>query len=414
VTRAGRPRPADPQSQRGFTLVELVAALAVGTLVIAGTATIIRLSAHVDRTVQANLESSTDGFRTSSLFADDVAATGPVPDTSESIGRSKIGCGGVPAALRLIGPGRAGGVVVRSYTQATASTVAVLERRQCSGPTLAAALAAPSTRETVAPDLAEGPEAVVVTCSHDGPSPPHDDDGCSAVTLTIATTSGFRFTVSGSSVSTRSPTATTAVLPARAPTTGTCTIEASATGWASSGGLVSGSGTANHLGDPTLYTYDTGGNRRVAYLQFDLTGPCVGPSDSWPTLPGGRLLTSVELWLTYLGKSSGSGVSLNGHRLGALDTASTWKEATLTGQTMPSGTRNSYAFDVANPGVPTRHVAAAITTAIEQWYAPGGWVNNGFRLSRSAAGDTLGKSNRFASRFNPNPQLRPRLVITWG
>ncbi len=404
--------PVDP-SEAGFTLLELIIVLAISSLVIGGMATIVGLSASIDRSVQSNMESSTDGFRTSSLFADDVAATGPAPGTTAIIGRGLPGCGDIASALRLVGPGRTGGVIVRSYTRTTVGAADVLERRQRAGSTLDEALNASMSKEAVAPDLATGPDAVVARCASDGPAPPFNDAACTEVTLTITTTSGFRFSVAGSSPSTRNPTATTAVQPARAPAIGTCTIVASQTGWASSGGLISGSSSTVHYGDTTLYTYDSG-NHRDAYLMFDLTGPCVGPGDSWPTLPGGRLITSVELWITYLGKSSGGGISRDGHTLEALDTASTWSENTLNGDNMPGGTRNSYSFNVTSPGSATRHVNAAITTAVNQWYTAGGWKNNGFRLRRSGIGDTLGKFNRFASRFDANPQLRPRLVITWG
>lgn len=408
-----REPPSGHRYERGFTLVELVVVLLITSLLIAGAGTIIVLSARVNRSVQANMESSSDAFRTSSLFSDDVAASGAVPDSNAPVSLGETGCENEPSVLRLVGPARGGGVVVRSYTRTIDGTGAKLERRQCSGTTIADAVTAPAAAETVAPDLASGPDAAVASCADAASLPAEDEEGCSRVTLAIATTSGFRFSVTGATTSTRTPTATTAVQPASAPATGTCTIVASKTGWASSGGAVSGSSSTIHQGDPTLLTFNSG-NYRAAYLEFDLTGPCSGATDSWPQLPGGRLLTSVELWLTYLGKSTGGGVSRDGHALEALDTTSTWTEPTLNGNTMPTATRNRYSFNVTNPGNPTRHVDAAITSAVTEWYAAGGWPNNGFRLRRSAIGDTLGKSNRFASRFASDPNLRPRLVITWG
>ena len=60
------------------------------------------------------------------------------------------------------------------------------------------------------------------------------------------------------------------------------------------------------------------------------------------------------------------------------------------------------------------HSSAQLLDAVKHWYAPNDWVNNGWRLSRSGVGDTCGRSNLFASRFNANADLRPRLVISWG
>ena len=83
---------------------------------------------------------------------------------------------------------------------------------------------------------------------------------------------------------------------------------------------------------------------------------------------------------------------------------------------MPTGVRSGfdYKFDVANQGSLTAHVNAKITDAVKNWYAIGGWANNGWILRRSGVGDTLGRSNSFASRHNSNDGLRPKLVITWG
>jgi len=168
-----------------------------------------------------------------------------------------------------------------------------------------------------------------------------------------------------------------------------------------------------------MYTYDDT-NQRRSFLKFDLTQPCADASPVWATLPGGRNIVNVTLYLTYMGKSSDScgifpGISYDGQKLEPLNAASVWSEASLTGSNMPGGTTGSnYSFSVANAGSPTAHVNTAISDAVKHWYASNDWVNNGWRLSRSNAGDTCGKSNQFASRFEPNAALRPRLVISWG
>ena len=73
-----------------------------------------------------------------------------------------------------------------------------------------------------------------------------------------------------------------------------------------------------------------------------------------------------------------------------------------------------FKFNVANQGTLTTHTGAGLTAAVKSWYAAGGWVNNGWVLRRDGAGDTCGKSNMFASRSHADPNLRPRLEITWG
>lgn len=405
-----------PHHQGGLTLVELLVAMVLTGILFSVVGNVLVMASRVGTKTQAGMESSTSAFRSSSRFADDVTAAGPIGDGTAVIGRGQTGCGGTTSVVRFIGPGAGSAVTVRSYTRVSAGGATTLVRRKCSGSTLSAALSATPATETVVPDLAPATTSTVVTCDGDGPTPPYDDQRCAVVSLSVTTTTGYRFTLSGALRSTLSPTATTAVTPVRAPVTGTCTLEAAATAWGATGGYAGGSG--GHNGDATLYTYnDT--NQRTSFIRFDLTAPCTGAGDSWPKLPGGRTLTSVKLYLAYLGKTSDScgifpGISYDGQVLETLNDASGWTEASLTGANMPSGTRNSYSFNVASSGSATMHVNAAITDAVRQWYTVGGWKNNGFRLRRNSVGDTCGKSNKFGSRFQANASLRPKLVITWG
>ena len=171
-----------------------------------------------------------------------------------------------------------------------------------------------------------------------------------------------------------------------------------------------------------MATYNDGNTRR-SFMKFDLTQPCVDASPDWPTLPGGRNLTNAVLQLAWMGDSSDScgifpGINYDGQRIEPLTNTAVWDEATLNGSNMPSGSQIrsgfTYDFNAGSQGSLASHSDSKLLDAVKHWYAANDWVNNGWRLSRSGAGDTCGRSNLFASRHNTSAGLRPRLVISWG
>ena len=402
-------------TQDGFTVLELLVAMTVAVVVVATASGALLVTMRSVQSSSTGIRSSNGAFQTGTRFADDVSSVGPVLGVAAPVASMVTGCGGTEAQLRLVGPGVGGAVLVRSYHRVGSGEDAELERRECSGADLASALTStPTTTTTVVRSVGTGAGDLTVACDGGAVTWP-----CRVVTMEVRPQSGHPFEVRGSVAAAAVPTATTAPQPVRAPATGTCTIYASATTWGATGGYAGPSGDT-HNGDPVMYTYnDT--NRRNSFLRFDLTQPCAGAGEPWPTLPGARTVTGVTLYLAYLGKTNSycgifPGISYDGQRMEPLNDAATWNEATLNGSNMPGGVRggNNYDFNVANAGSATAHVNSAITNAVSSWYQAGGWVNNGWRLSRSSAGDTCGDSNRFASRFDGNQALRPRLVITWG
>lgn len=400
--------------QAGFTIAELLVALLIGGLVVASAALVLNLTMGQEERSSGSIAGSNSAFRTGSRFADDVASVGPVAGVTDLVAVGVTGCASSAAVLRLVGPSPTGDVLVRSYDRVTTDGTTKLLRRQCTGATLAAATSAASDNTTVVTDLDPAADSVVVTCDGAAVS-----SSCRVVQMDVRTRQGDQFGVRGTIGAALAPTATTTPVAIQAPASGTCTIMASATTWGATGGYA-GSNSANHNNDPTMYTYnDT--NQRRSFLKFDLTQPCADATPAWPTLPGGRNITTVKLYLAYTGKTSDScgifpGISYDGQVLEPLNDASIWSESTLTGANMPGGVRGgfSYSFNVANQGSLTEHINTSITDAVKHWYAANDWVNNGWRLSRSGAGDTCGKSNKFASRFESNAALRPRLVISWG
>jgi len=395
--------------QGGFTVVELLVAIAVTGLVIGSAGVALNLTSRQNAESAESLSSSNGAFQTGTRFADDVASVTPVSGVTDLIAAGVPGCGGTTAVLRLVGSNAGGEVQVRSYDRSTAASRTELVRRECTGGDLAAALAAAGAATTVVSNLDPAASSTAVDC--DGGTV---GVSCRVLTMTVSTASGRVFAVRGSVAAALNPTPTTAPQLSVAPVVGTCTIPASATAWGTTGWGAGGSSSTNYNPDQLLYTYNDG-NQRRSFLKFDLTQSCVGASDSWPTLPGGRNITGATLYLAYMGKV-GCCFSYDGHIIEALNDTSTWSEATLTGSNMPGGVRSgaSATFSVSNQGTLSAFTGPAIVDAVKGWYAPGGWVNNGWRLSRSGAGDTTGKSNTFASRFNADTAVRPKLVITWG
>lgn len=394
-------------------MAEVLVALLIGGLVVASTAMALNFAVGQNRRSSASIADSNSAFRAGSRFGDDVASVGPVAGVTDVVAAGVTGCANDVAVLRLVGPSSTGQVLVRSYHRVSTGSKLTLVRRECTGASLSAATTASASSSTVVSDLDPASTSSAVTCDGAAVS-----SSCRVVQLVVVPRGGGPFSVRGTIGAALVPTATTTPQPVQAPPSGTCTIMASATTWGATGGAAGNNG-ASHNNDSTMYTYDDT-NQRRSFLKFDLTQPCADASPVWATLPGGRNIVNVTLYLTYMGKSSDScgifpGISYDGQKLEPLNAASVWSEASLTGSNMPGGTTGSnYSFSVANAGSPTAHVNTAISDAVKHWYASNDWVNNGWRLSRSNAGDTCGKSNQFASRFEANAALRPRLVISWG
>ena len=410
------PRTSHRAGQGGFSLLEILVGMLIGLLVVAAAVFLFNFATGQERRSTGSISASNSAFRTGNRFADDIASVSPVAGVSDPVAVGVTGCGGSSAVLRLVGTDGSGQVQVRSYHRVVDGSRVELERRSCVGATEAAALAAAPSASTVVTALDPGPGAVSVTCDG-GPVGPT----CRVVEMTVRTADRLTFTVRGTVGSVLAPTATTTPTPVQAPDVGTCTIMASATTWGATGGYA-GSSTATHGGDPLMATYNDSNTRR-SFMKFDLTQPCADASPVWPTLPGGRNLTNAVLQLAWMGDSSDScgifpGINYDGQVIEPLGDTAVWDEATLNGSNMPSGSQIrsgfSHNFSAGAQNTLVSHSSAQLLDAVKHWYAPNDWVNNGWRLSRSGGGDTCGRSNLFASRFNANVDLRPRLVISWG
>lgn len=410
VTSPPHHRRSADRTQAGFTLLELLVALVVGGMIIGTASLVLSFTMRQDETSRKSLASSNSAFRTGTLFADDVSSVSAVSGLTDIVTAGTTGCGNETSVLRLVGASSTGTTLtVRSYHRVTSGTRTQLVRRECSGMTLAGATGGPTSSTVVVTNLSPDVGSTRVDCDG-GPVSPT----CRVITMRVTTTSGASFKVRGAIDSTLSPTPTTTPMPVIAPPTGTCTIPASETAWGGTGGYA-GDANTNHYGDGTISTYNDTNTRR-SFLEFDLTQPCANypSSDTWPTLPGGRDIKSATLYLAYLGRT-GSGITYD-QTLEPLKDSSTWSETTLTGANMPSGVRSgyTYTFTAGNVNALTAHTNTAILNSVKGWYAAGGWVNNGWRLWRSTVGDGGGNYYNFASRFNVDPTLRPKLVLTWG
>lgn len=151
-------------SQDGFTLVELLVGMFIGGLVIATAAVVLSFVLGQNRRSSASISDSNSAFRTGNTFADDVQSASPVPGFSDPVTVGADGCGASASLVRLAGIEPDGNVLVRSYHRVVDGDRVKLVRRQCSGATLAAALAAPATFKVVVVDLDPGGSAVSVTC----------------------------------------------------------------------------------------------------------------------------------------------------------------------------------------------------------------------------------------------------------
>lgn len=418
------------RSQAGLSMLELMTALIIAALIVGSVVAGLGVIRRTNQLSSENLTSSNSAFLTSGQFSDDVASVGPVSGVSDLVAAGATGCGGSTSALRLMGLTADGSAVqVRSYHVNAVGDRTELRRRTCTGTSLGTATSSSTfSNSLLVRDLATGPAPVSITCDGGDPVTPH----CHVVEMRVETATGRDFDLRGTIASVMNPSPTTSIAPAVAPPSGKCTLVATETTWGGTGG-VAGSGDGRS-GDVRMYTYDDT-NQRNSYLRFDLTKPCIGANDTWPSLPGGRNLTGATLQLNYTGKSSTTcwflgdiaGVSREGQVLQPLSGTANWTEATLTGANMPTSVYgdNTYkvTFDteykfttgeVKNPPLVKQLSQTGIIEAVKKWYTAGVWTNNGWILRRSSVGDTCSVSNMFASRHDSNAARRPQLIIKWG
>ncbi|MEI2637755.1 MAG: prepilin-type N-terminal cleavage/methylation domain-containing protein [Microthrixaceae bacterium] len=128
-------------NQSGFSMVELLAALAIAVVIMGVSLMALTVTRRADSKGSENLTSSNSAFLTGSRFADDVASVGPVNGISQLVDSGQSGCGDSTSAVRLIGPAVSGtGVQVRSYHVVTDADGTTLTRRTCAGANLTAAV----------------------------------------------------------------------------------------------------------------------------------------------------------------------------------------------------------------------------------------------------------------------------------
>lgn len=211
-TRYGA-RSSGHRAQAGFTLIEVLVAVAITALLIGLVGGALVVTQRSTDTTAGSFVSSNSAFRTSARFADDVAGVGPASDVTSGFVTSGLpGCGGSPAVVRLVGPGSPSSTVrVRSYQVAGTPSAPALIRNECTGATLAAALAADATSTEVVPNLATT-SAVTALCNGEAFAPGVE---CDAVSMSIVTATGLSYTLDASVRAARTPTAVT--LPAPAP-----------------------------------------------------------------------------------------------------------------------------------------------------------------------------------------------------
>lgn len=191
------PRP--PRDEAGDTLVELMVVMVIAGLVLAVMVNVVSVAGRADRTAKRSTESSSSAYALNAYFSADVAAAGVVPDTSP-VKRDVPSCGSGTAVVQLAGPAAdTGQVTVHGYVATTVGTKTVLQRRTCSGTSLADALAATPRVDTVVTNLAPGSGSLIAVCDSDSQDPPltDPDAACQAVTLTAKFADGRQVTLTG-------------------------------------------------------------------------------------------------------------------------------------------------------------------------------------------------------------------------
>jgi hypothetical protein len=195
-------------TQNGSSLVEVLIGIAIAASLSGLVAAAYFVTDRSVSTTSGSLAASNSAFRTSARFADDVAGVGPVADVmSGFVTSGEPGCRGDPAVVRLLGPASPPSsptVRVRSYEITGTLDAPTLVRSECTGATLAEALANPAGSTEVVPNLAATGGA---TASCNGEA--FSGAECDFVALSILTTTGFSYTLEASVRVSRTPTVVT-------------------------------------------------------------------------------------------------------------------------------------------------------------------------------------------------------------
>lgn len=390
--------------QQGFTLVEVLVALVIATLIAGATSAAMIMTFRTTKSTEGRVESSSSGFQTNARFVDDISSATPI-ESALAVSRGQQGCGGdANSVLRVLA--RSGDdVEVRSYSIAQAG--AVLERRTCSGNYLAAALAATPHVNEVTSDLASGAGAVNVTCRANAgavlaPATPAGDAQCRIVTLAVKTRTGFEFQLEGHRDTTQSPAASI-------PNVKKCTLLSSGDAWVTSYPPNTGTNYGRDWHNNTFRRsgYATGNGELQTYIVVDLLGPCTGSGEP-PFLPGGRTITSAtfSLWLYDIR----TGSNLEDHGLTAL--GDKWDEAAVTWDDHPYPKAGAIK-KVFDAWPKDQGFTVQVLDDVTNWYS-GAWPNYGWVLARNQGNDS-GTDNGFWWGARESSDLRhwPRLTVTW-
>lgn len=449
------------RNEAGFSLLELLLAMVIGTMLIGVVSMVIFSTMRNTERTSEHLVSSSGAFRTSNRFADDVntAGTGrtlanPTGVTLFPISRSSPGCGNESAAVVMTGPS-ATGVTKISYHQVGSTLV----RRTCEGATDAAALASTSvSSKEIVDDLA--PSGLEVTCrasatSPVNPAPPDpssNDEQCRIVTMAVTTTTGYSFTVEGTRTGTDTPGQAAPEPPVKKQCTlfpsGDTTVSSHTNEWTLN--LAS----ADRDGAPVLAARQGAGalNRRFFYVKFDLGSPCVGENEPTALEAGVDIVRAdFSLYFYDIPPQGGARGDDKRHEMLVLGDGAVWGEHDLTFENSPWRSQpNMEHFiedvDISQPSAPLREFTVYrnpqsdpancephrvqcrispvdVTQEVIQWYRNAvddttGWRNNGWLIRREPGlpfdrYDDYDRGYRFGSRES-TPATRPLLVIEWA
>ncbi|WP_020378856.1 prepilin-type N-terminal cleavage/methylation domain-containing protein [Candidatus Microthrix parvicella] len=424
------------RGQSGLTLIELLVAMAVTTIIFGGLGGALIILMRTPPETVANLTSSASAFQTGSMFADDIQSAGP--ETGElAVTRGTPGCGGGPSLVRAVS--REGGdVQVRSYSVSTNKDT--LERRVCTGSDQADALAQNPSVGTVVRDLDPGVEPEVncraSAVANTAPTTPDGDYQCRLVSMTVTTAANLKFTVEGRRNTVQTP------LESGAPPKQQCTLNASADTYIST--------QPRKRDDPKYYGTDVefvvqGSGKKTGFMRIDLLSPCRG-EDEPRLLPGGKSITSAELSLN-LTDSHDKPSTPSSFRLTTVPPAFRWSEYTLDENGVDGCTQMSAMPDMKpdDPPLPLAtnlpcgsnsnadwfgtfsigpgglsglgnnpvNVKVSVLGTVQRWYT-GTMPNNGWALDRDVdeGGDRRVGGWRFGSKERNS--LGPQLVVKWG
>lgn len=417
-------RRASTGREGGFTLIEVLVAMTLtGIILAAVSAALIVVLRTPPKTVD-HLGSSDSAFRTSSLFADDIASA--IPEAGEfAVARNTLGCGREVSVLRIVTTAGSD-IEIRSYTVIESGQ---LERRVCRGGTRDESLDAPivSARTVVTNLVADTPPTVTCRATAGSPAAPETHEGdlqCRLVSMTVTTSGSLVFTVDGRRETVQTP------LTSPIPTVPQCTMLIGADTF-----VDSGHPEANNTGGRSMIKVMSRWDRHYfSLLKFDLLAGCEGENE--PTfLPGGKTLKSATLRLTLIREDRPVGDHSNRQfQLTVLpkdglpwhEDHTSWSQVLLCEQvpdfkfpcpTDPLDPDVFQRFEV--PGSLGSQVNVNVTGAVNKWYT-GALHNRGWVLDRdfvpSGEKDKDGQNYGgwwFGSRDNTDSSVHPKLILKW-